>query len=95
MAVWDIADDDIDRVAALFLRHPQVTLCYRRARARPDWPYNLFCMVHAKTHEDACTAIAAINRTAGTANVPQAILFSRQCFKQRGARFSQPTGLAQ
>ena len=95
MAVWEIADDDVDRFAALFLRHPQVTLCYRRARQRPDWPYNLFCMVHAKSRDEAHAAIAAINATAGTTNAPQMILFSVRCFKQRGARFSQPTGVAQ
>lgn len=88
MAVWDIPDALVDDVAAKFARHPRVTLCYRRPRHRPVWPYNLFCMVHSKSRSDAHAIIDEINLQADTGLTRQAVLFSKRCFKQRGAVFS-------
>jgi siroheme decarboxylase len=89
MAVWDIPDGEVDGVAARFAVHPRVTLCYRRPRQSPLWPYNLFCMVHAKDRGSALGAVHELNRAAGTIEYPQAVLFSTRCFKQRGAIFSE------
>jgi DNA-binding Lrp family transcriptional regulator len=94
MAVWDVPDAEVAAVAAVLARHPRVSLCYRRPRRLPDWRYNLFCMVHARTRSDALAVIADLDRAAGEARHPSAVLFSTRCFKQRGARFSQPTGAA-
>ncbi|MCC6888725.1 MAG: hypothetical protein IT536_09340 [Hyphomicrobiales bacterium] len=91
MAVWDIADQEVDRVAAIFAAHPRVTLCYRRPRRPPLWPYNLFCMVHAKSKTDAHAVIDALNGVAGVGPDRRAVLFSTRCFKQRGAIFAQQT----
>jgi DNA-binding Lrp family transcriptional regulator len=90
MAVWDIADDRVDDVAARFVRHPGVTLCYRRPRRLPDWRFNLFCMVHAKSRGDAYAVIDDLDLTAETGLAAHAVLFSSRCFKQRGAVFSNP-----
>jgi len=88
MAVWDIPDEMIDAVAAIFARHPSVTLCYRRPWRPPVWPYNLFCTVHARSRDEACAAIDELNLLADSGLRPQAVLFSKRCFKQRGAVFS-------
>ncbi len=87
MAVWAIADDDVDGVARAFAANPHVTLCYRRAR-RPAWPFNLYCMIHARSQAEALAHVAELNAAAGTANRAQTVLFSPRCFKQRGAVFS-------
>ncbi|PDT90856.1 transcriptional regulator [Bradyrhizobium sp. Y36] len=89
MAVWNIPDGMIDDVAAIFARHPGVTLCYQRPPRPPVWPYNLFCMVHARAREEAHAAIDELNLLAETGLMPQAVLFSKRCFKQRGAVFSR------
>lgn len=88
MAVWDLPDQTVDRTARLFVGHPQVTLCYRRPRRPPLWPYNLFCMVHAKTRDGALAVIDDLNLMADTGLNAQAVLFSTRCYKQRGAVFS-------
>ncbi len=88
MAVWDVPDDEVDRVAAIFAGHAFVTLCYRRPRRRPHWPYNLFCMVHGRDRARVLAEIETLNRAAKADGLPQAVLFSRHCFKQRGARFA-------
>lgn len=90
MAVWDLPDERVDAVGALFKRHSQVTLCYRRPRRPPQWPYSLFCMVHAKTRREAYAVIDDLNLITDTGLVPQSVLFSTRCFKQRGATFSKP-----
>ena len=92
MAVWDLPDEMVDAVAGTFARHPGVTLCYRRPRRPPLWPYNLFCMVHARSRSDAYAVIDDINLQADTGLHRQAVLFSKRCFKQRGAVFSSPGG---
>jgi DNA-binding Lrp family transcriptional regulator len=87
MAVWDIADERVDAIGARFARNAQVTLCYRRPRRLPEWPYNLFCMIHAKTRGDAHAVIDDLNLAGETGLNEQTILFSTRCFKQRGASF--------
>lgn len=93
MAVWDVPDDRLDDVVESFARHPKVTLCYRRPRHLPVWPYNIFCMVHARSRWDAYSVIDEINLEADSGLLRQAVLFSTRCFKQRGAVFSAKAGL--
>lgn len=93
MAVWDVPDDRLEDIVESFARHPKVTLCYRRPRHMPAWPYNIFCMVHARSRWDAYSVIDEINLEADSGLLRQTVLFSRRCFKQRGAVFSQPAGL--
>lgn len=88
MAVWDVPDDEIDGVAATLVRNARVTLCYRRKRLPPEWSYNLYCMVHAKSRNAALAVVDDLNASAGIARNAQSVLFSTRCFKQRGAVFS-------
>lgn len=88
MCVWDVPDGIVDRVAQSFVTNPSVTLCYQRPRRLPDWPYNLFCMVHAKSRDEALATLDDLNAVAETSLFPQTVLFSTRCFKQRGAVFS-------
>jgi DNA-binding Lrp family transcriptional regulator len=89
MVVWDVPDDVVDHVASRFIDNANVTLCYQRPRVLPDWPFNLFCMVHGKTRAASRAVIDDLNATADARCFPQAVLFSTHCFKQRGAVFSE------
>jgi hypothetical protein len=64
-----------------------VTLCYRRERRRPDWPYNLFCMIHGKSRESVLERIDEIVEILDLQGIPRDVLFSGRRFKQRGARY--------
>lgn len=92
MAVWDVPDSVVDVVARGFTNNPHVTLCYQRPRNLPDWPYNLFCMIHARTRSEALATIDDLNAIAQTNHYDQSVLFSTRCFKQRGAVFSDCAG---
>jgi DNA-binding Lrp family transcriptional regulator len=88
MAVWDVPDDEVEAAASALVRNARVTLCYRRKRLPPHWPYNLYCMVHARSRTDALAVIDDLNVAGGLSQKKQAVLFSTRCFKQRGAVFS-------
>jgi len=87
MVVWDIPDAEVAAVGRLMATFPFVTLCYRRPRRLPDWPYNLFCMIHAKDRGEALTHVGDLAGDLDLAGVPREILLSRRRFKQRGARY--------
>lgn len=89
MLVLDLADDDVDLAGAVLAADPAVTLCYRRPRRPPLWPYNLFCMVHGRDRVEVEARIRALLAAAGLARVPHAVLFSRRRHKQRGARYGE------
>ena len=48
MIVWKVPDVNIDEVGYKLASFPQVSHCYRRP-VYPDWPFNLFSMIHART----------------------------------------------
>ncbi len=52
MIVWRVPKDRIDQVGAMLGAFPQVSHCYQRP-TYPDWPYNVFSMIHCKTHDEA------------------------------------------
>ncbi|WP_455288463.1 siroheme decarboxylase subunit beta [Cupriavidus necator] len=88
MCVWDVPDARVDAVGMRLARLPRVTLCYRRVRRLPDWPYNLFAMVHARDPQDLQPALAHIRATAGLGLTPGAVLVGARCYKQRGTRYA-------
>lgn len=92
MVVWDVPDEEVAEIGRLMATFPFVTLCYRRPRRRPDWPYNLFCMIHAKNRDEARALAGDLAEDLDLAGVPREILFSRRRFKQRGARYCASEG---
>lgn len=88
MTVWDVADEVVAETGRQVAAMPGVTLCYRRPRRLPAWPYNLFCMVHGRDRATVEETVERITRNAGLAEVPRAVLFSRRRFKQRGAHYA-------
>ncbi len=87
MAVWDVPDEQVGGIAPLLARDPAVTLCYRRARALPQWPYNLYCMVHGRERYRVAGELARVNATYGLERFSAAVLFSERCFSQRAASY--------
>lgn len=88
MAVWDVPDADVGDLGRQLAGYEFVTLCYRRPRRLPHWPFNLFCMVHGKDRAVVRRQIAELNATTSAGMYPSAVLFSRKRFKQCGARFA-------
>lgn len=87
MTVIDVPDEVVDAVGGRLTRAADVTLCYRRPRRLPDWPYNLFAMVHGRERSAVLARIDQLLTEHGLADLPHAVLFSTRRFKQRGARY--------
>jgi DNA-binding Lrp family transcriptional regulator len=85
MCVWDWPDAQVDAVGERLARLAPVNLCYRRTRRLPDWPYNLFVMLHPR---DAGEAERSLQLLAQTAAPPRLVLPGVACYKQRGMRYA-------
>jgi DNA-binding Lrp family transcriptional regulator len=86
MSVWDVDDARIAELGEAVGQLEFVTHCYERPRALPDWPYNLFAMVHAG---DRATVLARIDEIAtllGPACRARDVLFSTAILKKTGLR---------
>jgi DNA-binding Lrp family transcriptional regulator len=92
MVVWDIPDARVAEVGRYLAAQAGVTLCYQRPRRLPDWPYNLFSMVHGRDRDAVLEQVArlraALAQALGLADVRCQSLFSRRRFKQCGARYA-------
>lgn len=89
MVVWDIADERVGEVGRALAVEPAVTLCYRRPRRLPDWPYNLFCMIHGVRRERVLAELDAIIARQALADTAHQVLFSHHAYRQRGARYTR------
>ncbi len=87
MVVWDVPDERLDEVGEKLGAQECVTLCYQRPRRLPDWPYNLFSMIHGKERERVTGYIESLVEEQGLQNIPRKVLFSGRRFKQRGAKY--------
>ena len=81
MTVWDVADEQVDRLGAVVGALSFVTHCYRRPRALPAWPYNLFAMVHGSSLK-----AEEIRLLLGDACRANDILYSTKILKKTGLR---------
>jgi DNA-binding Lrp family transcriptional regulator len=88
MCVWDVDDAHVAAIGAALAQEPAVTLCYRRARALPAWPYNLFCMIHGRDRASVLARLDGLSSAHGLDGHASAVLFSRRAFKQCGARYA-------
>ena len=89
MSVWDVDDDAVDKLGQIIGELDFVSHCYRRPRALPLWPYNLFAMLHGTSRaevEDKRTQVAQI---LGSACRASDILYSKRILKKTGVRLSK------
>ena len=86
MSVWDIADDRIGELGKAVGDLAFVSHCYHRPRHLPDWPYNLFAMVHGRGRATVEAHVAEIRAMLGTASRGHDILYSTKILKKTGLR---------
>ena len=87
MTVWDVPDEHIDELGRQVGELEFVSHCYHRPRHLPDWPYNLFAMVHAPTRDEALQLVESIATLLGEHDRGHAVLFSSRILKKTGLRF--------
>ena len=90
MVVWDVPDEEVASLGRCLGGFDFVTLCYRRPRRLPDWPYNLFCMLHGRDRQAVLDNVTFLVERCGLQHLSYKVLFSRRRYKQRGARYLMP-----
>ncbi len=86
MSVWDVADEHVHDAGMELGALDYVTHCYRRPRHLPDWPYNLFAMVHGRRRDEVEAQVAEMARMLGPRARRHEILFSTRILKKTGLR---------
>lgn len=86
MSVWDVDDGAVDRLGRKVGAFTFVSHCYRRPRRLPDWPYNLFAMVHGRSYDDVESEVSEIADLLGDAARGHEILYSTAILKKTGLR---------
>ena len=79
MIVWKVPEGRITSVGETLGSFPQVSHCYERP-TYDDWPYNVFSMIHCKTHDEAHDVAKTIQNQIDVDEYK--ILFSSREFKK-------------
>jgi DNA-binding Lrp family transcriptional regulator len=85
MVAFDIADALATQAGRRIAKQPGITLCARRVRSEPEWPYNVYCMIHGRDEESVLARIESLRDHCALGDWPFAILFSTRRFKQQAA----------
>lgn len=88
MTVWDVADEYIDELGERIGQLESVSHCYQRPRYLPDWPYNLFAMVHGHDRAEVEQKAQEIAELIGSACRAHEILYSTRILKKTGLRIT-------
>ena len=64
LCAWKIPEDKKAEIGSLFSKEAAVTHCYERI-TQPDWQYNLYTMVHARTREECLVIATKLAQAAG------------------------------
>lgn len=88
MCVWNLSDRQLETAAAMLCAREEVTHCYERARA-PDWPYNLYAMIHGHTEQEVRRIAETV--ATGPNPPPSRIMFSQREFKKSSLVINRAT----
>jgi len=83
MIVWRVSAGQEEAAGEIFAGAEEVTHCYERATS-PDWPYNLYTMVHSRSKEDCLRIADQLSKASGVDDYR--ILFSEKEYKKTSAR---------
>jgi len=84
MIVWKVPDNIIDKIGFKLATFSQVSHCYRRP-TYPDWEFNLFSMIHARSFDSAEKIAKEMSNIIRIYNYK--ILFSSREFKKERVKY--------
>jgi siroheme decarboxylase len=86
MSVWDVDDAQVEELGNALARSGLVSHCYLRRRHPPQWPYNLFAMVHGRDRAEVEAKLRTIAGLLGNAVRAHDVLYSSRILKKTGLR---------
>lgn len=84
LCVWEVPPDKLDEIAAIMSAHAAVSHCYDRTPA-PNWNYNLYTMIHAKSREECDAIINELSKLTGITNFQA--LYSKKEWKKTAMKY--------
>ncbi len=84
MIAWQADEEKVEAIGEIMASFSQVSHCYRRNPA-PDWPYNLYTMVHAKSEEECYETAKKISTATEVSNY--SLLFSKKELKKTSMKY--------
>lgn len=84
MVVWAIEEENIKGITQKMIGYSQVSHCYERP-IFPDWPYNIYTMIHGKTEEECEKTIKEI--AAAIDSPPHMRLYSTRELKKSSMQY--------
>jgi DNA-binding Lrp family transcriptional regulator len=88
MSVWSVPDEHVAEAGRMVGALEFVSHCYRRPRHLPEWPYNLFAMVHGRTRDEVTDKVTRIAAVLGDWDGGHDVLFSTRILKKTGLRIA-------
>lgn len=89
LCAWIVPVEKLEEAGMTMAASPAVTHCYAR-EPQPDWPYNLYIMLHAHTREECRAQAAKLSQAAGLSDY--IMLFSTKEWKKSNVRYFQEVG---
>jgi len=86
MTVWDVADEQLQSIGQQMGALDYVSHCYERPRRLPQWPYNLFAMIHGTDRGQVYDKLDKMKQTFPHQQMD--VLFSSAILKKTGMRFT-------
>ena len=84
LCAWHVPPENLDAVAQIMSSHAAVSHCYDRTPA-PNWNYNLYTMIHAKTRDECEKFIAELSTLSGITDFQ--ILYTKREWKKTGMKY--------
>lgn len=84
LVAWEVPAERLDEIAQQMAASPSVTHCYDRNTA-PDWPYNLYTMVHGHSREECEQVVADLGKACQVSN--HVMLYSRHEWKKTAMKY--------
>ena len=84
LCAWYVSPERLDEVAQEMIKNPAVSHCYDRSTT-PNWNYNLYTMIHAKSRQECDEIIKNLAETTGLDQFQ--ILYSKKEWKKTAMKY--------
>lgn len=84
LAVWHVPKESVVETGEIMAGFEEVSHCYERL-SYPQWPYNIYTMIHGGDREQCLEIVEKIAETTGIRDYT--VLFTGREFKKRSMRY--------
>ena len=84
LCAWNVPANELDKVVKFMIKKPAVSHCYDRTTA-PNWNYNLYTMIHAKSRSECDKIITELSEVTGIKDYQ--IFYSKKEWKKTSMKY--------